>query len=46
MREGVFREQIYTDGRFLNEHFYGMTRKDFDDNYPRLLEELKARIAS
>ncbi len=45
-REGVFREQVYTDGRFLAEHFYGLTRKDFDDHYPRLLEWLRSRVGA
>ena len=44
-REGVFREQVFTDGRYLNECFYGLTRKDFDANYPRLLDWLKSQAA-
>lgn len=43
-REGEFREQIFTDGRFHSELFYGMTRNDFDSNYPRLIEWLRSRV--
>lgn len=42
-REGEFREQIFTDGRFLSELYYGMTRTDFDRNYPRLSDWLRSR---
>jgi RimJ/RimL family protein N-acetyltransferase len=44
-REGVFREQVFTDGKFLNEHFYGLTREEFDANYPALLGWLRSRVA-
>jgi RimJ/RimL family protein N-acetyltransferase len=45
VREGVLRDQVFTGGRFLNEHFYGLTRQEFDTNYPVLLEWLRSRAA-
>ena len=45
-REGLFREQIYTDGRFMNELFYGLTRKDFDASYPRLIDWIRSKGAA
>jgi RimJ/RimL family protein N-acetyltransferase len=44
-REGLFRDQIYTDGRFQNELFYGLTRAEFDVSYPTLVARLESRIA-
>jgi RimJ/RimL family protein N-acetyltransferase len=45
-REGVFREQIYTEGRFYSELFFGLTRRDFEENYPRLIEWLREKVGS